>query len=90
LRGLIDKHKNYCWQFLNAADRKVNAKSVIRKQRIYKTRAVERIDMITGEVTEYNSLIDVERSGFDRRHVVKVCEGVYQKHKGYFWQYLLK
>jgi group I intron endonuclease len=84
LRGLTDTHKNYYWQFLNAADRKVNAKSVIRKQRIYKTQAVERIDMITGEVTEYNSLRDVERSGFDRRHVVKVCEGVCKNTKDIF------
>ena len=88
LRGVMDKHGGYYWQFINAEDRKPDAKVIIRKKRIYNTQAVERIDMLTGEVIEYLSLRDVERSGFDRRHVIKVCKGEYQKHKGYFWQYI--
>lgn len=90
LRGLTDTHKGYCWQFINAKDRKVNSKPVIRKVRIYKSKAVQRIDCDTGEVVEYNSLRDAARWGFDRKLVSSACRGRTAKYKNYFWRYLSK
>lgn len=48
---------------------------------------IERIDPITGEVTEYNFIEDAVKAGFHRSGIQQALRGRY-KHKGFLWNYL--
>lgn len=90
LRGVADKHGGYYWQFINPTDRKNDAKPVIRKKRTYKTKAVEAINILTGEVTEYLGLRKAGSAGFNRKIIKACCDGKRKDYNGYFWQYIEK
>ena len=54
----------------------------------HKRRSVERIDILTGEVKEYESILSTEKDGFISSHVSSCCSGKRKKHKGYYWSFL--
>lgn len=62
------------------------------KEKISKAnrKLIERIDPKTGEIKEYNSLIETEKDGFQCSNISQCCRGKRKAHKGYYWQYLEK
>lgn len=56
--------------------------------RPYRHRAVERINLRTGEAVEYPSIMSVEDDGFEQSLVGACCRGRRKTHAGYAWQYL--
>lgn len=54
----------------------------------WQIRAVERIDIFTGEIKEYDSMILVNLDGFDNSTVSKCCRGLRSSHKKYYWNFI--
>jgi isopentenyldiphosphate isomerase len=48
------------------------------------------IDFDNNIVKEWNSLIEIEKSGFQKSNVINVCNGKRKSHKGYKWIYKSK
>lgn len=67
-------------------------KFISEKQRIQisksKSKPVERIDPVTGEVTEYKSITLTAPDGFIISCVARCCKGQRNNHKGYYWQFI--
>lgn len=67
-------------------------KIISEKQRIQisesKSKPVERIDPVTGEVTEYKSITMTVPDGFIISCVARCCKGQRNSHKGYCWQFI--
>jgi hypothetical protein len=51
---------------------------------------VERIDRNTGEVKEYNSILETSKDGYLPGKVSSCCKGKRETHKGYFWNFIGK
>ena len=56
------------------------------KSRSYKP--IERINVVTGLVTEYNSIAEASRDGFDRSTIQRALGGKISSYKGYYWNTL--
>ena len=50
-------------------------------------KAVERVDVITGEVKKYASVKAAADDGFDRGTVSATCNGKRETYDGFFWQF---
>ena len=50
-------------------------------------KSIERIDINTGEIKDYASIKSVEEDGFSSSMVQKICSGLYETYKNYFWKY---
>lgn len=61
-------------------------KQSLKKNKFKKS--IERIDPITGEIKEYQSLKDAQKDGFNRFHISQCCFGKIDKHKNYYWKFL--
>jgi hypothetical protein len=53
-----------------------------------KYKPIERINMITGIVTEYLSIADAVRDGFDRSTIQRALKGVIDSYRGFYWQFI--
>ena len=63
------------------------------KQKIsdsHKKKKIERIDPNTGEIKEYAGIRIAEREGFISESICRCCKNKQQKHKGYYWKYVLQ
>lgn len=60
----------------------------VRKLSNIKPRAVERIDISTGEVLEiYDSLSKASKNGYQHSGISLCCRGLAETHKGFKWKY---
>jgi NUMOD3 motif len=48
------------------------------------------IDFDNNIINEWNNLIELEKSGFQKSNVINVCNGKRKSHKGYKWIYKSK
>ena len=58
----------------------INAKRITMK-------SIERVDMFTGEVKEYESINSARRDGFDQSSIIKCCKNYINSYKKHFWKY---
>lgn len=69
----------------------INPKDGDSKLSYYQTHKIKIAQYtLTDELIKtYDSFREIERNGFDRRHVKKICENKYRHktHKGYKWKY---
>lgn len=52
------------------------------------SKKVLRIDSVTKEIKIYNYLNETKKDGFTTSNVSKCCNGLKNKHKGYYWKFL--
>lgn len=53
-----------------------------------KSKRIERIDMITGIIKEYDSVASAARDGFDRSTIQRALSGKIKTYRGFYWQFL--
>lgn len=53
----------------------------------FRNKYVERVDPITGEIKEYQSVRDTKKDGYQPSSVGKVCRGELKTHRGYYWKF---
>lgn len=49
---------------------------------------MRRINIETGEIKDYVSIMDATRDGFNSSRITSCCRGNSAFHKGFFWEYL--
>lgn len=84
--GTLKSHKNFYWQYLEPQKHKTHKNINMKK------RSIERINKITGEVKEYESISSAVKDGFDAGNIYNAIFNKHgtKTHKGFFWQYLNK
>jgi group I intron endonuclease len=69
-----------------------SGKIISKEQRIKNgtihSKAVERIDPVTGEMKEYSSITSAAKENFNISNVARCCKGERKIHKGYYWAYI--
>jgi hypothetical protein len=53
-----------------------------------KKKPIERIDVVTGLIKEYESVASAARDWFDRSTVQRTLKGEYSTYRGYYWSWL--
>ena len=59
----------------------------IKKTKSKYFKKIERIDINTGEVKEYESISEASRDGFSRSKINLCCTNRRKKHANYYWKY---
>lgn len=100
LRGvpLSDEHKIKLSESNQGLKRSDETKKKISESKIGSTPwnqgllkdIILQIDFDNNIVKEWNSLIEIEKSGFQKSNVINVCNGKRKSHKGYKWIYKSK
>ena len=49
---------------------------------------IQRIDKISGEIKNYESMQEAKRDGFHQGAISACCNGKVKSHKGFTWRFL--
>ena len=72
----------------NNANKRIEVRLKKHLSNKYRMKSIERIDMKTGEIKEYECINDAKREGFSKSNIILYCQMRQSFHKNYYWRYL--